>query len=513
MKKGKMNFNHSKLVYLVFIAVLISVVLFAKNILFLKNTETEPLEKQDTQIESMEKQDIKDILLYRIEDDKIVIIGCKEHASGDVVIPSTIDGYTVDTISYGAFYACTKITSLTIPSTVKTIKERISLESRGLKTIYVDPNNPNYISINGVLFDKDITTLIAYPQAKTENKYQIPKTVKDIGNYAFACCENLTEITIPNNITRIGEAAFAYCTGITSMNIPSKTNDIDTTAFAHCDNLKGVNIDKNNETYSSIDGNIFTNKGTVLYAYTLGNHIDSYKIPNGTKEIGEEAFLGDLFIKEVIIPKGVVKIGEGAFCCCENLTDITIPNTVKSIGQGVFECCENLINITIPNSVRECKAHMFSGCKKLKNVVLSNNVDNIEKSMFLGCTSLITISIPENVKKIDSSAFANCISLTNITIPSSVKKIEKDAFDRCINLQNVVFSYGVEEIGEGSFEHCYKLLKVTIPKSIKKIEEKAFGFDYNDRIEGFTMYGTKGTVAEKYAKQNGITFIEEIKTN
>ncbi|MBR4563722.1 MAG: leucine-rich repeat protein [Paludibacteraceae bacterium] len=118
----------------------------------------------------------------------------------------------VTTIGNYAF-SYTGLTSVVIPESVTTIGEG-AFGAADLTTIDVDANNPNYCSVDGVLFNKDKTTLIQYPVGKPETTYSIPNSVITIGNSAFSYCYNLTSIVIPKGVTSIGKYAFAGCDGL-----------------------------------------------------------------------------------------------------------------------------------------------------------------------------------------------------------------------------------------------------------------------------------------------------------
>ena len=191
--------------------------------------------------------------------------------------------YSVTSIGNEAFYGCTGLTSVTIPNSVTSIGERAFLNCRGLTSLTI-PNsvtsigntafsvcsgltsinvvtdNPNYCSVEGVLFNKDKTVLVQYPGGK-EGDYTIPNSVKSIGNYAFYYNSTMTSVTIPNSVTSIGDYAFfdSYltsvtignsvtsigeyafcCTCLTSVTIPNSVTSIGERAFEDCDSLKNV---------------------------------------------------------------------------------------------------------------------------------------------------------------------------------------------------------------------------------------------------------------------------------
>ena len=183
------------------------------------------------------------------------------------IIPASVTynsvTYSVTSIGYMAFSGCTGLTSVTIPNSVTSIGEAAfaftgltsvtipnSVTSigddafvacSGLTSINVASDNPNYCSVNGVLFNKNQTTLISYPGGK-QGVYTIPNSVTSIGESAFSDCYGLTSVTIPNSVTSIGEYAFQVCSGLTSVTIPNSVTSIGDHAFSHCDGLTSVTI-------------------------------------------------------------------------------------------------------------------------------------------------------------------------------------------------------------------------------------------------------------------------------
>jgi len=146
--------------------------------------------------------------------------GC---ALNSIIIPNG-----VTTIEYAAFYGC-GITSITIPSSVTTIEDFFGFCTL-LTSINVESENTSYSSENGVLFNKNKTHLIRYPEGKSGNNYVIPNSVIEIGDWAFWQCKNLISIAISNNTTAIGQSSF-YWTGITSIALPSSITSIGNVAF------------------------------------------------------------------------------------------------------------------------------------------------------------------------------------------------------------------------------------------------------------------------------------------
>ena len=153
---------------------------------------------------------------------------------------------------------------------------------------------------------------------------------------------------------------------------------------------------------------------------------------------------------------------------------------VEMIGKGAFYGCSSLTSVEIPSSVTEMGSCVFSYCTSLTSVTISGNLKKIEGLAFYGCKSLTSVEILGSVTEIGDFAFSDCTSLTSAEIPDSVTKIGYSAF------------YG-----------CKSLTAVIIPESVKQIDPFAFDGCFDD----LTIYGYTDSYAEKYAKENEITFV------
>lgn len=271
-----------------------------------------------------------------------------------LVIPNS-----VKTIESLAFSGCRGLTSVTIPSSVTLLEGGVFSRCTNLNEIIVEESNPAYCSINGVLFSKDITTLVGVP-AQYSGLYEVPNTVTSIIDCAFYGCTGLTSVAIPNSVTTIGKSAFERCTALSTIAIPNRITTIEESTFLGCVALTDLTI------------------------------------PNSVKLIGKSAFEYCRALKEVTLPNSVLTIGEAAFSDCTGLSTMTIPNSVKSIGKSTFE-----------------------NCRVLKEVTLSNAMTVIPTNAFLRCFKLSSITIPNSVKSIGDGAFALCDALTEISCYAS----------------------------------------------------------------------------------------------
>ena len=279
---------------------------------------------------------------YTVTDNRITI-DWYSGSNASVQIPSQINNVPVTTIDISG---CTKIKSIKIPSSVESIyfydcSEMISID--------VDPTNPDFKSVNGVLFNKSMTTILQFPSGKS-GSYSIPKGVTTIGAEAFYYCAKVTKITIPNSVTTIEGDSFNRCTSVTSITIPKSVTEISEGAFSNDWNLTSINVDPTNPDFKSVNGVLFNKSMTTILQFP-GGKSGSYSIPIGVTTIGEQAFEGSSKISSITIPSSVSAIGEIAFQDCFSLKDVTILNGLKSIPDDTFMGCTNLRRITIPSSV------------------------------------------------------------------------------------------------------------------------------------------------------------------
>ena len=182
-----------------------------------------------------------------------------------IVIPPNVTSLGVNSFSY-----CHNLASITIPASVTNIGLDAFTECASLTNITVDPQNPAYSSLAGVLFDKNQTTLIQCPGGLAGTTV-IPATVTNIISAAFESCNNLTGVTIGSHVTSIGFFAFDNCTSLTNLTIPSSVTSIAGYAFYDCINLSGVYFQGNAPSGVNVSS-VFSND----------NHATVYYLPGAT---------------------------------------------------------------------------------------------------------------------------------------------------------------------------------------------------------------------------------------
>ena len=286
-------------------------------------------------------------IYYNINGNEATVTRGDTDYTGDVTIPSTVTHsgktYPVTAIGDGAFYFCTRMTSVSIPNSVYTI-----------------------------------------------------------GFESFYGCAGLTEVIIPNSVTTIGEVAFWGCTGLASITFPNSVTTIWNDAFY---NTAWYNNQSDGLIYAGLvaykykgimpsNTNITLRDGTLSispYAFENCTGLTSISIPNSLTAIGDWAFSSCTGLTSITIPDSVYTISRGAFSGCSGLTDLTIGNSVTTIGGGAFYSCINLTDIVIPTSVTTIGGGAFKNCNQLSTLIIPNSVTTIGGEAFYYCTNLMNV--------------------------------------------------------------------------------------------------------------------------
>ena len=256
---------------------------------------------------------------------------------------------SVTSIGDYAFFYCSHLTGITVSSHVTNIGYGVFSACNSLMSISVDENNPNFIEIDGALYTHDRKTLLACPLGKVTGSFTVPNGVTGIGDHAFYHCDRLTNVEIPSSVVSIGDLAFAYCdlnsitlpssitdigTGafyscdkLTSITIPSSVTSVGNGAFSDCNKLTSINIDKNNSSFTAIDGVLYSYDLNTLLDFPAGSSIDRFDVPDGVKNIASQAFANCKDLASITIPDSVSRIGSSAFMWCDNLTDVYYTGT------------------------------------------------------------------------------------------------------------------------------------------------------------------------------------------
>ena len=440
----------------------------------------------------------------------------------EVSLPSSIISLGVS-----AFSGCENLMSISIPANVADIQSIAFAGCKKLTSIEVDSNNGNYSSINGVLFDKNITELVCYPAGKNDASYTVPNTVKSFAYGSFYDCENLTSVIIPNGVTSIGGASFWNCKNLKSIVIPKSVTKIDLFSFNGCESLKDIYYTGTQDEWNNItigDGNINLTSATIHYNFVpctenQHNYYGEWKIseePTCTKAgLKQKTCSFDGYVQKEEIPaKGhteVVINGYAATCEKSGLTDgkkcsacgevLEAQKEIAKLGHSYTKtvveptCTEQEYTIYKCETCGEtkkadfvnAKGHDFSnnaqfclnGCGKVNpnyvapdtsTVQTGSCGDNVIYSLNTE-TGVLTIS---GTGEMTDSPFSQNSSIKSVIIENGVTSIVTYAFSGCTSLTSITIPDSVVSIGESAFDGCTSLVSVTLSKSITIIEYSTF---------------------------------------
>ena len=271
---------------------------------------------------------------YSVDGDSVTVTEYTGEG-GDVFIPSEIDGKKVTAIGEFAFES-SDLTSVTIPDTVTSIGWEAFRYCRSLKSVTL----PDSVTDFGWETFKGCSSL---------KSITLPVSVKTISTEMFMDCGSLESVTVSDSVTTIENEAFAGCGSLKSVTIGKGVTELAVDAFHGCSNLTDIKVDKNNTTYCSVDGVIYSKDITALILCPSGK--TSITIPDTVKSIGSSSFSGSA-LTSIDIPDGVTSIDSYAFKNSQNLKNVNIPESVTDIGEEAFCDCPSLRSVTLPASVK-----------------------------------------------------------------------------------------------------------------------------------------------------------------
>lgn len=428
---------------------------------------------------------------------KTLIGGC-----AGSVIP---DDGSVTRLASGAFWSCTGMTSIEIPSSVTKMGSVVFAQS-DIKSIRIAFG---ITEISKKAFEScfDLTTIElpasvtkiqddAFFRCESLASIELPSGLTEIGDYSpsrgmFAGCSSLKSIKLPSGMTKIPQKLFRGCSSLASIEISAGVTEIAPDAFSGCGALASITVEKGNLRYHS-DGNCLIDTEKKVLLWGCSNSV----IPSDGS---------------------VTEIADSAFYCC-NLTSVTIPEGIVKIGKSAFallkrrhDPTDGMISVKLPSSITEIGDRAFDGRDGLASINLPLGIEEISESAFSQC-AFTSIKIPPSVTKIAESAFGYCKKLKSIEFSSKVKEIGKWAFAGCECLTEIKIPTGVKTIKEGAFAGCNQLKVIEIPGKRTRLSVTVFG---SGGCPSATIRTVHGSLAEEFALKNGmkVEYIDGKKAN
>jgi hypothetical protein len=276
----------------------------------------------------------------------------------------------------------------------------------------VSADNQHYSSVDGVLYSKDVSTLLWFP-SKREGEFTIPETVNyideeafyecalskvvmpsviGIGKLAFASCYELSSVTLSQSLIEIGESAFEGCSALSSIEIPASVTKIGASAFHLCDLLPEITVSEDNQYYASIDGALYNKDVSTLFWFPKMRE-GEFTIPETVTCIDEHVFVC-CALSKVVMPS-VTEIGDSAFFQAESLKTVEFSSSLTKVGIMAFFWCDLLNNIVLPASLTNMGFGVFNGCSALTNMVSLNPEPPVVDSVFSSGSGLSRIYVPK----------------------------------------------------------------------------------------------------------------------
>ena len=388
----------------------------------------------------------------------------------NLTIPSTVTA-----VKQLAFYNCTPLTSVTIPSSVTEIGNQVFIGCTGLTNV-----NWNAASCADLSSSSD-APFNGLTNIKT---FSFGNTVKNIPAYLCYNLSGLTSVSIPSSVTSVGNSAFMGCSGLATVNwnaancsdfyysaTPFKgMTNIKTFNFGNtviripsylCYNLSGLTTVNIPSSVTTIGMDAFVNCSSLnkVEISNLANwcNIDFSSTASNPLYFAKNLYLNGTKITALIFPNTMTKIKNYSFYNCEGLTSVTIPNSITSIGWCAFYGCTGLTSIILPNSVTTIGYSAFKNCSGLASVIVSASVNNIENDAFNGCSNLMTavskIANPQNVNygNYISNLFGGIPEASTLYVPKGT--IDSYQLEQYNNNTNPWLAFGeVHELVDGDVD-------------------------------------------------------------
>lgn len=306
-----------------------------------KNEETEATTESNTIAPTSKNKAVSkkissaNIKYIKISKDTIRITKCIP-TENKVIIPQTIDGYTVTAIGEGILKGYCDVEEVVLPDTVTKIGDN------------------------------------AFKELDDLEKINIPKNIKYIGDSAFEDCTSITSVNL-REVETIGNSAFRGCDGIKAISVPKTAKFVGTKAFAESDGIESAVISSN------CDDN---NEHNYNYTFADCDNLKSVVISEGVTAVQSYQFYYCQELKKVTFPSTLQSLGTSAFSCCVSLENPSLKNGLKTIGQRAFYKCRALSDIALPESLTAVYKEAFYGCKKLSLVTIPKNVTTLGNMSF-----------------------------------------------------------------------------------------------------------------------------------
>ena len=432
---------------------------------------------------------------YMVQNGCAIIIGCSKE---DTVlnIPSVIDGYPVigiTDLTYAMEYAeelvipdsVTMLSGsifewnydlkkLTIGKGISNINNEMFLGATCLEEIIVSEENPYYCSVDGVVYDKEMRTLVVFPRAK-EGAYAVPDAVTNIDCLINNISYYKVQLELGNSNTGYAvEDGVIYNSDKTIVYACDKTK---TGKYVMPDSVTTINEGAFQEcSFSEVI--VSENVSEIVYAaFSYSMELEKVVLPGKLKAIAGGAFSECEKLAEADLPSGLEILENSAFYKT-GITSVTIPGTVTEVGYGAYKESQ-VAELTLEEGIEVIWGEAFTGTQ-LKNVMIADSIAHMGPSVFAN-TPLENVTIGASLESISNGAFANT-NLTTVTIPENIAEIGEYAFANSM-LEEAIIERNDVYIFEGAFSGC-PLKEIDLKDGVVAIADYAF---YGNQAESIVI--------------------------
>jgi hypothetical protein len=317
-------------------------------------------------------------LVFNVYDEFALLEECTDTDAEEVTIPDTVEGVPVVGIIGKPFGFCHKLTAIHIPdgfthfswfNLICTVLVPLGSEEEPMPTVLavtVSDTNPDFTVKDGLLYSKDMKTLIGCPPAIDMKELTISEETETIGDYAFVECMSLEKAVIPETVKHINRNAFTGCFGLESAELPSTITKLSGDMFYSCTSLKEV---KFNGEISVIGMGVF-NECTSL---------TEFEIPDTVTTIGSAAFEGSGCIENV---DGIHYVGNWAVGSDSDIEKAEIREGTIGIAEMSFMVRKDMKSLDIPWSVIYVGDICFTGLSSGERAEIHNRSPYINELTF-----------------------------------------------------------------------------------------------------------------------------------
>ena len=426
---------------------------------------------------------------WQVLEDQTAKITKYNGADPHVVVPETIDGYTVQQIDNNAFSGNKTVVSVHLPDSVTALGNSVFQGCTSLRAVDL---SDGLKTIGNSAFTG--CTLIS--------ELILPDGLESVGNNAFNGMTNLVRADLPDSVTALGHSVYRYCEKLASFRYPQNLTTIGGgTIFQDCKALKTITVP---EGVTVLPAGIFADANyleEVLLPSTLkaiGNDafirctlITELNLPDGLESVGNNAFNGMTSLVRADLPDSVTAIGHSVYRYCEKLASFHYPLSLESVGGGtIFQDCKALTAITVPEGVTVLPAGIFADANYLEEVILPSTLKTIGNDAFKGCILITALNIHDGLEKVGVGAFSGMTGLISADLPDTVTRIGDNAFQDCTSLTSFHYPLSLQSVYNGYFTYgnlfvnCVSLKEIHVPEGVTQLPFCVFrGSKYLEHVD------------------------------